>query len=620
MELRLFRKIISLVLAFSVLLASSLFLFSCSDVEDDLGDIPGGSGGGGNTETSYLDKVIVPIEKNYPGRDAKKFTKIEYTRPDFDKIITRLGTVTTVIRQNSSDPDEQAADVLATETDYRSALTMYAVARAHRNADTADTKWAEEYNACHAKISALTYAANTLYSAAAASEHAEKFEEKCFGEGFLSRYGVSYTEELSELFDAEANLVDDFSYLSKATIKITYGGYTDYVDNLITNFRMKYGDGTSEYYSARTACLALYSKEYNKLATQIYTDLIKVRRLIADELGYADYSEYAYAYLGYEYSPAQMADFIEDVTEYAVPVYKNLNQKFFSYLFATHQSKEQTLDTLLNNGYNTIKNTDSELLDIYSYMLQYSLFDIQIESSERYEGAYCDYLYSFDSPLIFMSAKGKASDFSAFFRQFGAFVDSFTNYGAEAEAGLTEISALAMELMITLRLGSASHPSDTNYMKYRSIAGAMESIIMNGFYAKFEALAYKLDYEDITDKTLESIIKDISADFGLSVTSLSDLITKDTVCSPLLSQSYATAAVTALELYFMEAEEAGAGFDAYKILVDRTECGRSLEDNLREAGLTSPLEQNRLKDISNLIYREIFGNDYWDSNTGESNA
>lgn len=617
MAFKRFKEILSLTLAVMLLIYASLALFSCSAPNKDGDDTPDDDDNGVTNQSSYHDKIIVPEPREYPGRQAQKFSEIEYKRPSFEAIISDFNEVIKDIEDNDESFDIQMNKILSLEESYFNTLTMYQIANIYNSRDSANEYWAEEFSYISTNYPSFTKVVEELYVAAANSPHAEDFEDEYFGEELIEKYkdGGSYTDELVELLAAEAEYEADFKYLSPATVKITYAGITDYAQNLINNFKIKYGEGATEYQSAYAACMVQYNNEYEKLASEIYVSLIRIRRLIADELGYDSYADYAYEALGHEYTKAEMSAFLDDIEEFVVPVYSSLYNEVLTYYFATTVSSQITLDKLINNAYYIFKNTDDELFNIYCYMLQYSLFDIEKGSSTRFEGAYTTYLDEFDSPFIFMTASGRTHDFATLFHEFGHFADEFTNFGASASLDLSEVSSQGLELIMLHRLSSYISPADTSYLKYRKLSDAMETLLIQGFYARFEEQAYKLEYEDISLDTLEDIIGDIASDFGLNsnyVNRLSSVILTHTVCYPFYVQSYCTSIVPSVELYFMEQAETGAGIDAYMTLLDRTESGIGFEENLARAGLRSPFEKEYLKELANNIYKAVMNRDYYD--------
>ena len=308
-----------------------------------------------------------------------------------------------------------------------------------------------------------------------------------------------------------------------------------------------------------------------------------------------------------------MDSFIDDITEHIVPLYTQLYSELLTLYFALTSPGSITLDSLLNNGYYIFETLDPELFDIYCYMLQYSLFDIQLKADGRYHGAFTTYLQDYDAPYIFVTADGRTTDYNSLFHEFGHFADAFINYNSSPSLDLAEVSSQALELIMTLKLGIYAGTDDKNYLKYSKLNDAMETLISQGFYARFETYAYELAGNEISEQRLNDLIQDIAPDFGINAQSLggvSGVIIHHIMTSPFYVQSYATAIIPSLELYFMEAETEGSGLDAYKTLIDRTESGDGFLENLARAGLTSPFAEGYLESIAEKIYEAIMGRKY----------
>ena len=82
---------------------------------------------------------------------------------------------------------------------------------------------------------------------------------------------------------------------------------------------------------------------------------------------------------------------------------------------------------MINDLYSVYRDIDPELLDVYSYMLQHGLYDIADESANRFSGAFTTYIYSNNSPFIFMSAEGKIVDYMTLAHEVGHFYDGYVN-------------------------------------------------------------------------------------------------------------------------------------------------------------------------------------------------
>ena len=71
--------------------------------------------------------------------------------------------------------------------------------------------------------------------------------------------------------------------------------------------------------------------------------------------------------------------------------------------------------------------------------------------------------------------------------------------------------------------------------------------------------------------------------------------------------SYSVSAIAAMEICMLEAEEPGAGVDAFCRLLSRTH-GKKFAAVLEEAGLNSPFEEATLKEAAEYL-KDVFGID-----------
>jgi oligoendopeptidase F len=352
-------------------------------------------------------------------------------------------------------------------------------------------------------------------------------------------------------------------------------------------------------------------------------ELFKIRKLIADELGHSSYMNYGYEALGRDYSPENTSKLLTAISTNVLPVYNRLYEEVFGSYFQTNIPTKVKLDTLINNGYKIIENMDSELVDIYSYMLQYNLFDIELTSVNRQEGAFTAYLDSYDSPFIFMSANGYISDYTTLIHEFGHFADGYINFGGETSIDRQEISSQSLELLSLCYMDDILDESDIKYLQYSSLYSALEVLIFQGFYARFEELAYAIPYNEISESSLNAAIVEAAKEFGMNTDYVNDITVAfipHIFIYPFYVQSYCASIIPALQFYFMETDEAGSGIEAYKAYIDRNETDYDFEESLENAGLTSPFAENTVQEIVAKIYYEITGSRYSPDGVGNGGA
>lgn len=564
--------------------------------------------------------IVVPEYKDYE-RDTVDFDKMIYARPDFDSAIAKFEALCELIEANEVGYDEQLQGVYNLEADYTEITSMYSLLEIYTSIDTANEEWAEEYEYVTTTYPEFTQAIENLYVSAANSPHAEAFEVDYFGDDLIEEYrdGGIYTDTMVALMADEAELISTYSALSTATVEVTYLGKTDTVDNILEYYEDTYGKDSTEYKSAKSGTANLYEIASVRKSKEILVDLFKVRRKIADELGYESYSTYAYDTIYHDYSEDEMREFLIEVSSFILPVYVELaynTDKFAPYF--NENPKIQSVDkvSLINNSYGIIGGIDNQLKEIYSYMLQHKLYDIEPMTDNRYAGAFTTYIDKYNAPFLLISSNDNALDYMTMFHEFGHFADNYINNGQSSSLDLAEVSSQGLEYIAMTRLDSLLDTSSIRYLKVSKMAEACEILLYQGFYSLFEHYAYELEYDEITEENLNKLVADAAGLMGLNsefVNRLDYVLIPHIVEYPFYVQSYCTSLVASLSILEMETKEEGAGLEAYLNLIDREGEDKTFEEYLGGAGITSPLADGRIREAANFIYRYMTGKNYFSS-------
>ncbi len=628
------KRIISLFLFLTMLFSASLTLIGCSAEKDDTshagsqssdtdstGESNNGSASVGTApseeeseeDDGWRDRIIFFEKKDYE-RDTEDFDSIEYVRPDFDSVFARTEAAISVIEKNELPFDGQIASINSIEDGYTNAMTMRAIANVHVAKDSSNEFWAGELSYIGSKTPLLLELIDDLYVAAARSPHAEAFEREYFGEGLIEKYknGGTYSDNAIELLKKEEELENAYTTLSTASVEVTYEGVTDTVDNILGGYLQKYENARNDaeravyltrYAIASKKCKTLYEIQSKQILTELFVELVRVRRRIANELGHKSYAEYAYEQHDRDYSYEDASKFIDDLSEYILPVYYILSFTSLGQYLSSGAPlpREISLDELINNSYSALNGTDEEFGDIYRYMLQHKLYDVDHARTNRNNGSFVTYLKDYNAPFVFISASGDISDYATLMHEFGHFTDAFLNYDSPTSIDQSEISSQALEYLMLTRLGTVLDGSDMKYLIETSMLNALTTLILQGFYAKAEQLIYELPLERITREELDKQVLLAAEAFSLNTNYFSDITSifmTHTFVYPFYVQSYCTSLIPALEIFFMELEEEGSGFAAYRELIDRTDESVTLEHSLKNAGLSSPFDDGIVKETA----------------------
>ncbi len=605
------QKKISLLIIIALLLSHIFALTAClpelPDDNDEPYIPPQGEDEG--------EKIFIPSYKDYQ-RDTVDFDTIVYSRPDLLALCNAFDAVTDKITKNDTSFDEQLSAIEELEDPYNNALTMRSLVTVYSEKNLTSAYWSEENKYISTAFPTLIQSVEDMFVAAAGSDYAKRFEDEYFGPGLIDEYkdGGVYTDNLVALFEREAELESRYSSLSEATVEITYEGVTDTVENILLSYKNKFGEDSFNYLRIYSLCQQMYETAKGEISSDIFVDLVKVRRLIADELSLASYTDYAYDTLYHDYALEDMSDFLDDITEYILPVYIALESVLFAPYFQSEKATDYTYVNIVNTLYNLYGDKNSELKDIYAYMLQHKLYDFGYTASDRSSSSFTTYLNSYNAPFIFATLNGNVTDFSTVAHEFGHFADMFVNYSSETSLDLNEVSSQALELLSVSALKGVIDNKDYRYLEYSEMYSALGVLVWQSFYAGFEERVYALKYEDITLENMNGIVVDIATEYSLNTEYINDIsivMIPHIFLYPHYVQSYSVSIVPSLDILFMEEKVEGEGFEAYMTLIKRESEGLSFEEELARAGIDSPFKDDKLKELANNIYYKYFGVNYF---------
>ena len=601
------KKLVSIFLALSLLFSCAISLAACRT------EAPGDNGGnpplitptppkdpaiGDGDGLIPLDKVVVPEYKDY-GRGSANFADIVYNRPDFDSLIATLDAITAAITENRTPYADQLASLEEIEDEYGDAIMMRTLAEIYFYANTNNEYYAAEYEFVSLAYPRLIRAVENMMCAAALSENAESFERDYFGEGLIEDYsdGGKYTDEVFELILRESELENTYSSISTANTEITYGGRTATVDEFLA-------ETTDPSFILLYQTLYRYAAQAK--AREIFLELVGVRLQIADTLGLENYSELGYEDRGYTYSYEDTVGLIENISKYLGSIYPELSVYFHAHRMDKVDTELSRVE-LLNTLYSAFLSDDG-LKSAYSYMLQHGLYNVD-KGKNRFSGAFTTYLYENKSPFVFVTLDGFSSDYLTLAHEFGHFYDAYKNYGMSDSLDLAEISSQALELLSIKLLHGKISEERYAFLKMAAMIDAVEAIMSQCFVSLAEHLIYSIDYELLSEESINEAVKSASLlVFGDErYASMDKIIMTHTISYPFYVQSYFTSLLPSLEIFFLELNEDGAGLSKYKELVSSYDDADGFVSALSALGLASPFDEETVILITNKIYSFVTG-------------
>lgn len=564
--------------------------------------------------------IVKPVYKDY-GRGTKDYSALSYSRPDANRIVGLIDGVREAITENTSSYEEQLEGLRALGDPYEDYMTMMNMAYLFTSRDASNSFWAAEYAYSNTSKAKISKAIDDMYIAAASSPHAERFDADYYGGGLVEDYKDKepMSDGLVALYEAEAALESEYSSLSTATLIIEVEGKTGTYDELILEAKKLYGETSDKYMLLYYTYQYAYSYAYADKSKEIYLDLIRTRKSIADESGKESYTEIMYEGYGYEYSSDELLDLLSEIGRRIYPAYKLLAQELYSHM-SSERPSALTTPMLINNLYSVYSEADSELADAYAYMLQHGLYDIDKASTpNRSEGSFVTYLHSNNSPFIFASVYNDICDYSTLSHEFGHFYDAFTNSGMNNSLEAAEVSSQALEYLTLNMLKGRLKSEQYQYLKYYYISSALETMVYQSIYSAFEHKVYELEYSDINIDNVNAIVGEACEHITGSnqlilmgyapqdFNSLDNILIPHFIIAPVYVQSYVTSIIPSLDIYFREIEASGSGIEIYKEYIEKSNERLSFVEQLGAVGLNSPFDEGVISRLADQIILHISG-------------
>ena len=597
------KKITSLCLSACIILSSIFLLISCSGLSSML-DEP---------DQRLPSSIVIPGRALY-SRPVVSYDSVEYERPDIDATTSAIKNVAAQIESGVS--FKRGVELIKSiEDDYLNVNTMYTLSEINFMKNSNDEFWSAEYDYVSTGLPAFQEALEDMFVACAQSPDREKYENDYFMYS-LEEYvdGGIYTPRLVSFLESEATLEAEYMEINEQTAVISYENIVGTYDYIMTEYGKRYGTYSTQYEIAEEECYQKLASAITLQRRQKFTELIRIRRQIANELGLDSYSEYAYSAMGYEYTDKEMTSMLNTLRETVYPVYLTLYERAFRSFFYNNQPSEIMPYTTVNNIYDLYTQNDDIVNEAYSYMLKCGLYDISESSAGRYNGAFTTYIYGIDAPFLFMTAEGYVTDYLTLSHEYGHFLDSYINGPSNTSLDLSEVSSQALELMTIPMLEGVVSDKDLQYLEYYQMYSALEILLIQGYYSMFEHMVYELPANEINEENLDKIAAKASkAVFGSELyTDFSSVLIQHTAIYPHYVQSYCTSLVSSLEIFFIEEEEEGRGMEIYLDLLTRdSEEYLTFTEELEGAGLSSPFEKETLKKVIDSIHYKIIGSHYF---------
>ena len=375
----------------------------------------------------------------------EKFCEMQYVRPDGEALLQKIREATMQLR-DSGDFETAKTIFGSVQEEATHFETMSSLAYVRNTINTKDAFYEKEMEYLFGIQPRLNVEMKAFHEVLLASAFLADFEKE-LGELYVQQIkaDIRLTDACNvELQVKESMLKQEYSKTAAAPTTQFHGEELNFYGLL----KKMQSDNRLIRKEAMKAWAALYESISEKLDS-VYTELMKLRLQMAENLGFSSYEEMVFLKMGrYTYTPEDLAVFRRQVCEHIVPICEKLfeNQRQRLGIDTLHYYDESivfpdgnampigTTQELLEKAGKMYREISKETGDFFDFMLAYDLFDLETRNGKQ-QGGYCTTFPDYKAPFIFSNFNGTDADIDVLTHEAG---HSFEAYEAMRRIPLTE--------------------------------------------------------------------------------------------------------------------------------------------------------------------------------------
>lgn len=518
---------------------------------------------------------------------------IRYKRPDSADISAKIDQALALTKEGDADAVLSLYREILHDLSHFDTMASYAGIQYHL--DLSDDYYRSEDLALDEAWVQLDNRMIELTDAILDSSFAKK-AKSAWGADFIQRHEHNRklnSPEIEELCAQEQALVSEYSRLSAQEYTAQRNGEAVTLDDL-------------DFSSSEDIPLyfEIYQKKNEVLGT-IYLELCRLRAEIAKTLGYDSYTDYAYDCLGRDFTKTDADAFAHDVKEYLAPVSAAANY-FYSQdiLDARSRCKAQLVD-----GFDTLERAlaedgyPKEMQQALDYMRSCGLYDIG-GGENRMGAAYTTLLNEYGAPFLFIN-NDLYTDPSTLFHEFGHYYNFYlmgeTIWNDGNNLDLAEIHSQGLEVLMFQRYDEL-YGTDSDLFEYAQLINLVDSILQGCVEDAFQQAVF--ENPDLTLRQANELHGKLSEEYLGYPIYWEWVDIHHHYETPFYYISYATSAVSALELWKIARDDRDHALAVYDHLTQHT-INCSYLETLKDVGLSNPFESDCVFEIGAALVEEM---------------
>ncbi|MDR2599442.1 MAG: M3 family oligoendopeptidase [Oscillospiraceae bacterium] len=440
-----------------------------------------------------------------------KFSQIPYERPDVEKLTTESEALINAVKNAKS-----AAEVLELHKDFtktsKNLYTLNALVYIRHTLNTKDEFYDKENDFFDQTGPIFTKMGLGFYSEIVKSPFRAELEKELghlwFVNAELKLKG--FDPKIIEEMQKENALKSKYNKLM-ASAEFDFDGKKLNLSQLRAYMLSPDREVRQAAYKKRTEFFVKNEKELD----EIYDELVKLRHLMAEKLGYNNFVELGYIWQGRNcYDALTVKRFRDQVKSTLVPYVGKLHEQRRKDL-GVEKLKYYDEDVYFANGNPTPKGTPEEMFkagekmydelspetrEFFEYMQENELFDVLAKEGKS-GGGYCHFLPDYGSPFIFANFNGTSEDIDVLTHECGHALCSYLSRNIEPieymdyTYDIAEIHSMAMEFFTGGWMNLFFKEETDNFLKMQ-LTSALVFIPYGCMVDEFQHIVY--DNPDMT--------------------------------------------------------------------------------------------------------------------------
>lgn len=352
--------------------------------------------------------------------ELQRFEDLPYEKPDMAGFEAEFNGLLDQIKGADS-ADAQIAAIQDINVLRNHFETQYTIVSIRNSVDTTDAFYEQEQDFFDENLPVFQSWVTRFYETVLASPYKATLEDK-FGKHFFNMAETSlktFKPEVLTDLQEENKLVSQYNKLmSQAKVEfdgkeLTLSEFTPYEMSTDRSIR-------KAAVEAKFGFLADNQAELD----DIFDKLVKVRTLIAQKLGYENYTPLGYDRMTRtDYDAEKVAYYRDQIQQYIVPLATDLinrqakrlgitDMKYYDEAlnFTTgNATPKGDPDWIVNNGGKMYHELAPETDEFFSFMTEHNLLDL-LSKKGKSPGGYCTFLPDYKAPFIFSNFNGTSGD------------------------------------------------------------------------------------------------------------------------------------------------------------------------------------------------------------------